>query len=86
MCRKFSNVLEYFIEYLWAICQEDCTMFVTHTRQTFHILYSMHEYLNFTGQNVEQSETCCYVNAGGSVIIQGGSNMTGTNCDLFTHK
>jgi hypothetical protein len=19
-------------------------------------------------------------------IIQGGSNMTGTNCDLFTHK
>jgi hypothetical protein len=21
-----------------------------------------------------------------SLIIQGGSNMTGTNCDLFTHK
>jgi hypothetical protein len=21
-----------------------------------------------------------------NVIIQGGSNMTGTNCDLFTHK
>ena len=20
------------------------------------------------------------------IIIQGGSNMTGTNCDLFTHK
>jgi hypothetical protein len=20
------------------------------------------------------------------VVIQGGSNMTGTNCDLFTHK
>jgi hypothetical protein len=20
------------------------------------------------------------------VLIQGGSNMTGTNCDLFTHK
>jgi hypothetical protein len=22
----------------------------------------------------------------GRLIIQGGSNMTGTNCDLFTHK
>ena len=22
----------------------------------------------------------------GEKIIQGGSNMTGTNCDLFTHK
>jgi exonuclease III len=21
-----------------------------------------------------------------ALIIQGGSNMTGTNCDLFTHK
>jgi hypothetical protein len=20
------------------------------------------------------------------VVVQGGSNMTGTNCDLFTHK
>jgi hypothetical protein len=24
--------------------------------------------------------------ATGNYIIQGGSNMTGTNCDLFTHK
>jgi hypothetical protein len=23
---------------------------------------------------------------GSSVLVQGGSNMTGTNCDLFTHN
>jgi hypothetical protein len=27
-----------------------------------------------------------YVTCSISMIIQGGSNMTGTNCDLFTHK
>jgi hypothetical protein len=36
---------------------------------------------NFHGQN-DKSATTCEMNA----YVQGGSNMTGTNCDLFTHK
>ena len=27
-----------------------------------------------------------FINRKFSLQIQGGSNMTGTNCDLFTHK
>jgi hypothetical protein len=29
---------------------------------------------------------CVCVCGGGGDNVQGGSNMTGTNCDLFTHK
>jgi hypothetical protein len=41
-------------------------------------------------QNCECGTTLAAVNFGilydARLFIQGGSNMTGTNCDLFTHK
>jgi hypothetical protein len=35
------------------------------------------------GENPNAAQCYLYISC---VLIQGGSNMTGTNCDLFTHN
>jgi hypothetical protein len=53
--------------------------------------YSIRE-MHYNGNGINPSNYAHFKNAGPvsvtviSVRIQGGSNMTGTNCDLFTHK
>jgi hypothetical protein len=38
--------------------------------------------ITVTKRTLKEAQNCCTV----LLKIQGGSNMTGTNCDLFTHK
>jgi hypothetical protein len=48
--------------------------------QQMHTLYYVQHYIGHSLSTIHPGRTK------GIRMIQGGSNMTGTNCDLFTHK